>query len=85
MLSLRRREKGSPPVRQGETYALTRREKELLRYIAQGLTDKEIARVLNLAPATVRTYNSDLYTKLGIERRTQAVPIAQSLGLHTEI
>ena len=60
---------------------LTRRERDLLRLIADGLTDKEIARELNLSPATVRTYNSDLYAKLGISRRTQAVPIADRLGL----
>lgn len=60
---------------------LTRRERDLLRLIAEGLTDKEIARELNLSPATVRTYNSDLYAKLGISRRTQAVPIADRLGL----
>jgi len=63
---------------------LTRRERDLLRLIAEGLTDKEIARELNLSPATVRTYNSDLYAKLGISRRTQAVPIADRLGLTSQ-
>ena len=81
VLSLQRQGRAGRTVRADTTYQLSRREKELLRYIAEGLTDKEIARVLNLAPATVRTYNSDLYAKLGIERRTQAVPIAQELGL----
>ncbi|MEP3074097.1 response regulator transcription factor [Maricaulis sp.] len=64
---------------------LTRRERDLLRLIAEGLTDKEIARELNLSPATVRTYNSDLYAKLGISRRTQAVPIADRLGLTSQV
>jgi DNA-binding NarL/FixJ family response regulator len=60
---------------------LTRRERELLALIAEGLTDKDIARRLNLSPATVRTYNSALYAKLGITRRTQAVAIAAGLDL----
>lgn len=57
---------------------LTRRERELLALIAEGLTDKEIARRLNLSPSTVRTYNSALYQKLGVTSRTQAIRIAKS-------
>lgn len=57
---------------------LTRRERDLLSLIAEGLTDKEIARRLNLSPATVRTYNSALYQKLGVTSRTQAIRIAKS-------
>lgn len=60
---------------------LTRRERELLAQIAEGLTDKEIARRLNLSPATVRTYNSALYHKLGVTRRTQAIRVAAGLDL----
>jgi DNA-binding CsgD family transcriptional regulator len=57
---------------------LSRRERELLSLIAEGLTDKEIARRLNLSPSTVRTYNSALYQKLGVTSRTQAIRIAKS-------
>lgn len=57
---------------------LTRREQELLALIAEGLTDKEIARRLNLSPSTVRTYNSALYQKLGVTSRTQAIRMAKS-------
>lgn len=60
---------------------LTRRERELLALIAEGLTDKDIARRLNLSPATVRTYNSALYQKLGVTRRTQAIRIASNVDL----
>lgn len=59
---------------------LTRREQKLLGLIAEGMTDKEIARRLNLSPATVRTYNSALYQKLGVTSRTQAIRIAKSDG-----
>lgn len=57
---------------------LTRRERDLLALLAEGLTDKEIARRLNLSPSTVRTYNSALYQKLGVTSRTQAIRIAKS-------
>ena len=60
---------------------LTRREEDILRLMAKGLTDKEIARELNLSPTTVRTYNTALYAKLGVSRRAQAIPFAARLGL----
>lgn len=65
----------APPPDRPET--LTPREEELLDLIAEGLSDKEIARALNLSPATVRGYNSDLYAKLGVSRRTQAAAFAR--------
>lgn len=64
---------------------LTRRETELLRLIAAGRTDKGIARELGLEPATVRTYNSQLYAKLGVSRRTEAAARAHALGLMTNV
>lgn len=60
---------------------LTGRETELLALIAAGFSDKEIARRLALEPATVRTYNSQLYAKLGVRRRTEAVARGRALGL----
>lgn len=64
---------------------LTPRETELLRLIAAGRTDKAIARDLGLEPATVRTYNSQLYAKLGVSRRTEAAARARALGLLTDV
>lgn len=60
---------------------LNEREKDILRLIAGGYSDKEIARKLALSPATVRTYNTAIYAKLGVARRTQAAPYAAALGL----
>lgn len=60
------------------------REHALIRLLARGLTDKDIARKLNLSPTTVRTYNSDLYLKLGIQRRGQVRAIAERFGLLDE-
>ena len=63
---------------------LSEREHALIRLLARGLTDKDIARKLNLSPTTVRSYNSDLYLKLGIQRRGQVRAIAERFGLLDE-
>jgi len=57
--------------------ALNEREQALLERIARGLSDKLIARELGLSPGTVRTYNSTLFRKLGVENRREAVRWAQ--------
>lgn len=64
---------------------LTPREHDLLRLLAEGCSDKEIARRLRLEPATVRTYNSALYAKLGARRRTEAIARARRLGMLTDV
>ena len=55
---------------------LTPREREILQMIADGLTDREIARRLMLSPATARTHARNLIGKLGAHTRAQAVAIA---------
>ena len=85
VVSIARQGAGAADAGDAVEIDLTRRERDLLRLIAAGLTGKEIARELNLSPATVRTYNSALYAKLGISRRTQAVPIADRLGLTSQV
>jgi DNA-binding CsgD family transcriptional regulator len=57
--------------------ALTDRERQLLALIAAGLSDKLIARRLDLAPTTVRTYNSTLFKKIGVADRTEAIAFAR--------
>lgn len=64
---------------------LSDRDCQLIRLLSAGLTDKDIARDLNLSPTTVRTYNSDLYLKLGIKRRGQVRPMALRYGLLDDI
>lgn len=60
---------------------LTEREKEILERLASGLTDKQIAADLFLSPNTVRWYNRQIYDKLGVSNRTQAINLARSQGL----
>lgn len=52
---------------------LTPREKELLNLLANGVTNREIAKLLNLSDGTVRVYLSTIYQKLGVKSRTQAI------------
>ena len=64
----------SPPV----TYpdGLTAREVEVLRLLAAGLTDLQIAEKLVLSPRTVHTHISSIYTKLGLASRSAATRYA---------
>lgn len=64
-----------PPVQ------LTGREKEILARLAAGLSDQQIAAELFLSPNTIRWYNRQIYSKLGVGNRTQAIAWAQELGL----
>jgi predicted ATPase/DNA-binding NarL/FixJ family response regulator len=60
---------------------LTEREQEILRLLAQGLTNKEIAGQLTIVVGTVKTHNHNIYGKLGVDNRLQAVTRAQELSL----
>jgi len=62
-----------------ELRALTEQERRILEYIAEGLTNREIAARMYLAEKTVKNYVSSLLAKLGLERRTQAAVLATRL------
>jgi NarL family two-component system response regulator LiaR len=62
---------------------LTDRETEVLRLIARGLANKEIARELSIGDKTVKTHVSNIFSKLGVVSRTQAALYAASIGLVT--
>ncbi|MGB3717302.1 MAG: protein kinase [Candidatus Promineifilaceae bacterium] len=64
---------------------LTERELEVLRLIASGLTNKEIAGELIIALGTVKAHTSAIYGKLDVRSRTQAVAKARELKLLTEL
>lgn len=61
--------------------ALTQREIEVLRLLAQGLSNKEIARELGIGEKTVKTHVSSILNKLGLLSRTQAALHAIQIGL----
>jgi two-component system, NarL family, response regulator DevR len=62
-----------------ELAALTDQERRILEYVAEGLTNREIAGRMFLAEKTVKNYVSSLLAKLGLERRTQAAVLATRL------
>jgi DNA-binding NarL/FixJ family response regulator len=62
-----------------ELRALTDQERRILEFIAEGLTNHEIAQRMFLADKTVKNYVSSVLAKLGLERRTQAAVLATRL------
>jgi DNA-binding NarL/FixJ family response regulator len=76
---LARRLLTAPPSRAFEE--LTVREEEVLRMIADGRTNEEIAASLVLSLKTVRNHVSNIYAKLGVANRTQAAIRAREAGL----
>jgi two-component system, NarL family, response regulator LiaR len=60
---------------------LTERETEVLRLLAQGQSNKQIARSLHIAEKTVKTHVSNILGKLGVQSRTQATLYAIRTGL----
>jgi LuxR family maltose regulon positive regulatory protein len=71
----------SPTSRPELLGSLSPRETGILQLIAHGLSNKEIARRLDIGPETVKSHLKNVFTKLGVERRSQAVSRAQTLGL----
>ena len=60
---------------------LTERETDVLRLLAHGLANKEIARQLNIGEKTVKTHVSNVLLKLNVRSRTQAALYAAQIGL----
>lgn len=61
--------------------ALTRKELEVLTRLAEGRSNKDIADLMFVAPATIKTHLAHIYTKLGVTGRQEAVARAVELGL----
>ena len=67
----------NPPLDQ----RLTPREHEILQCIGDGLTNRQIAEHLTVALSTVKWYVRQIYNKLGIDNREEAIAYTGSLGL----
>jgi transcriptional regulator of acetoin/glycerol metabolism len=60
---------------------LTPRERAVLQQVATGRSNKEIARLLDISPETVKSHLENVFTKLAVERRAQAIARAKDLGI----
>jgi LuxR family maltose regulon positive regulatory protein len=70
-----------PKQPDGLIESLTEREMEVLRYIAEGCSNPEIARRLYLSPNTLKAHAQNIFMKLDVHNRLQAVNRARELGL----
>jgi len=77
---------GEPPAAkaaaEGAAAFLTPRQREVLALLGQGKSNKEIARVLNLAEGTVKLHVTAILKALNVNNRTRAVVAASQLGLN---
>ena len=68
-------------ARPASSAALSEREHAIIGLMGSGLTNKQIAIRLRIAPETVKSYAKQLYAKLGARNRTEASMLASRLGL----
>ncbi len=64
-----------------DQFPLTRREMQVLRLLANGLTNREISGILRISPHTVKSHVNHLFNKLAVSRRSEAGAAAVRLGL----
>lgn len=70
-----------PREEYADTTSLSRRELDVLQHLVSGLSNPEVAAVLNLSRHTVKQHTSVVYRKLGVRNRAQAASRARELGL----
>lgn len=74
---------GTGGTRETRTVPLADRQMDVLKALAEGLTNKEIARRLGIAEITVKVHLQSIYRKLGVSNRTEALAAALNRGLVT--
>src|SRR5260221_10898207 len=67
--------------RQPSADSLTHREQEILRLVADGLSNQDIAERLVISLGTVKWYVKQIHSKLGVSSRTQAIAAGRASGL----
>jgi predicted ATPase/DNA-binding NarL/FixJ family response regulator len=70
-----------PPEGEGIPIVLSKREKQVIGLVAEGLTNEEIGERLFITERTVRFHITSIFNKLGADNRAQAVAIASQLGM----
>ncbi len=70
-----------PDEKKLQKAGISKREWEVLQLISEGLSNQEIATHLFLSLNTIKTHSSNLFEKLDVKRRIQAIEKAKSLGL----
>lgn len=68
-------------AKEAERLGLSKREIEVLEFMAQGLSNQEIADKMFVSLNTIKTHTSNLFSKLDVKRRTAAVEEARKLSL----
>ena len=79
--NLKSEDKSPSPLSQPLIESLSQRELEVLRFVAQGLSNRQIGERLFLALDTVKGHNRIIFDKLQVQSRTEAVARARELGL----
>jgi DNA-binding NarL/FixJ family response regulator len=79
VIALLRHQRRKEPVH--DDCALTRKEKEIVRYLVKGFSNKKIAGLLKISPGTVNTHLDNIYRKLGCSNRVAACITAVKNGL----
>ncbi len=71
----------TPNEKMLEDLGMSRRELEVLQLMAEGLSNQEIAKQLFVSLNTIKTHSSNIFGKMDVQRRTQAIEKAKRLGL----
>jgi two-component system, NarL family, response regulator YdfI len=74
-------ETANAPTHARENLTLSQRELEVLRDVAKGARNKEIAARLGISERTVKAYLDNIFNKLGVDSRTSAVTVAMQRGI----
>jgi two-component system nitrate/nitrite response regulator NarL len=74
------RERGNVPIAENVLTVLTDRERQIMRLVSEGLSNKEIAHRLNIVDGTIKVHLHHIFQKLEISNRTVLAALAISLG-----